>query len=163
MPDGLYEVDALAWAETQASLLRRLVAGERVNELVDWANVIEEVNDVGLSELHSCESLLQQAMVYALKLHAWPNSHAVSHWRGEMGTFVDQVSLRLAPSMRQRIDLARLYTAAVKRVLTASDSSGIARAVPPECPFRFDTLLAGDLEPLLAEIEDARRANQPTP
>ena len=27
MPDGLYEVDALAWSERQAGLLRRLAAG----------------------------------------------------------------------------------------------------------------------------------------
>ncbi len=49
MPDGLYERDVLSWAEQQAALLRRLVAGERVNGTVDWANVIEEVQDVGLS------------------------------------------------------------------------------------------------------------------
>ena len=37
MPDGLYDRDALAWAEQQAELLRRLAAGERVNDAVDWA------------------------------------------------------------------------------------------------------------------------------
>ena len=61
MPDGLYERDALAWAERQADLLRRLAAGERLNEPVDWPNVIEEVQDVGLSELRACKRLLRQA------------------------------------------------------------------------------------------------------
>ena len=42
MPDGLYERDALAWAERQADLLRRLAAGERLNEPVDRPNVIGE-------------------------------------------------------------------------------------------------------------------------
>ena len=55
MPDGLHERDALAWAETQADLLRRLAAGELV-QAIDWPNVIEEVQDVGLSKLRCCES-----------------------------------------------------------------------------------------------------------
>ena len=53
MPDGLYERDALAWAERQAALLRRLASGERLNETVDWPNVIDEVEDVGLSDLRA--------------------------------------------------------------------------------------------------------------
>ncbi len=47
MPDGLHERDALAWAEQQATLLRRLAAGERINDAVDWPWVIEEVEGVG--------------------------------------------------------------------------------------------------------------------
>jgi hypothetical protein len=47
MPDDLYDRVALAWSEHQAGLLWR---GERVNE-VDWEHVIEEIEDVGLSEL----------------------------------------------------------------------------------------------------------------
>ena len=42
MPDDLYSRDILAWSIAQAERLRRMAAGERVNDL-DWANVIEEV------------------------------------------------------------------------------------------------------------------------
>ena len=70
MPNDLYCRDALAWAEQQATLLHRLAAGERLNEAVDWPNVIDEVQDVGLSELRACQSLLQQATTHLLKLHA---------------------------------------------------------------------------------------------
>ncbi len=59
MPEGLYKQDILSWAERQSELLRRLAAGEHVNEAVDWAHVIEELRDVGLSELRACESLLR--------------------------------------------------------------------------------------------------------
>ena len=59
-----------------------MAAGERLNEAVDWANVIEEVRDVGLSELRTCQSLLQQAMVHLLELHAMPDARAAAHWRG---------------------------------------------------------------------------------
>lgn len=62
MPNGLYERDALAWSDQQADLLRRIAAGERLNEAVDWPNVIEGAQDVGLYGLRACESLIQQAM-----------------------------------------------------------------------------------------------------
>ena len=78
MPDGLYEQDALAWSERQADLLRRVAAGDELDEAVDWPNVIDEVLDVGRSELHGCESLLQQAILHLLKRHLWPDSPAVA-------------------------------------------------------------------------------------
>jgi hypothetical protein len=62
-----YESDILLWSERQAQLLRRLAAGERVNDLVDWENVIEEVESVGSEQLHAVESLLLQALVHMLK------------------------------------------------------------------------------------------------
>ncbi len=61
MPDDLYQRDALAWAEHQAALLRRLARGERLNEMVDWSNVIEEVEDVGPSELRAWSGSLATA------------------------------------------------------------------------------------------------------
>ena len=44
---NLYDTDAVTWAKQQAALLRRLAAGERVNDQVDWENVVEEIEDVG--------------------------------------------------------------------------------------------------------------------
>jgi Domain of unknown function DUF29 len=60
--------------------------GERVNE-VDWANIAEEIEGVGLSELHSVEGFLNLIRVYLLKLHAWPDSEASRHWCGEIVAF----------------------------------------------------------------------------
>ena len=53
----LYEEDVLLWSEQQAALLRRLAAGERVNEQIDWENVIDEVESVGSEQLHAVEIL----------------------------------------------------------------------------------------------------------
>ncbi|HYZ62510.1 MAG TPA: DUF29 family protein, partial [Acetobacteraceae bacterium] len=60
----LYEQDVLEWSERQADLLRRHAAGERLNEKPDWANIIEEIEDVGSERLHSVESLLVQALAH---------------------------------------------------------------------------------------------------
>ena len=46
----LYDDDILEWSEQQAALLRRVAAGERLNDASpDWANIIEEVESVGLN------------------------------------------------------------------------------------------------------------------
>jgi hypothetical protein len=63
LPEGqvmsdLYDTDILLWSERQAELLRRSAAGERVNDgELDWPNIVEEIADVGRSELRSCRSL----------------------------------------------------------------------------------------------------------
>ncbi|MGI4977420.1 MAG: DUF29 domain-containing protein [Janthinobacterium lividum] len=152
MPDGLYERDALAWAERQAALLRRVAAGELVNDAVDWAHVIEEVADVGLSELRACRSLLRQALVHLLKLHAAPGSQAAAHWRGELAGFLTDARDAFSPSMRQRIDLAELYADALYRTKDGDrDGPG---SPPGACPFLLDDLLAvrPDVEALLARL-----------
>ena len=154
MPDGLYERDALAWAEQQAGLLQRLAAGERVNDAVDWANVIGEVQDVGLSELRACRSLLLQAMVHLLKLHAWPGSRSVGHWRDKALAFLDDAEQRYAESMRQRVEFGALYARALRRARAAEDTSGAPRPLPDECPFGLDELLGGNLAVLEAGVRD---------
>ena len=157
MPDSLYEHDALAWADHQAALLRRLAAGEGVNEAVDWPNVIEEVQDVGLSELRGCRSLLRQALMHLLKLHAWPGSSAASHWHDEVGAFLADAEDQFTPSMRQRIDLGKLYGKALHLARTATDAAGEPRRLPETCPFTLDELLAvqPDVAALVAKLDQA--------
>ena len=152
MPDDLYDRDILAWSEHQATLLRRLAAGERLNETVDWANVIDEVETVGRSELHGCENLLQQATVHLLKQHAWPTSRSAAHWRAETRGFLAQARRYFSPSMRQRIDLAGIYRDASEQVRDTVDDAGAARLLPDLCPFTLDELLDGDVPGLIAKL-----------
>ena len=79
----VYDTVILTWSDQQADLLRRLAAGERVNDQVDWANVIEEVQDVGISILKSCRSQLRTAILHRLKTMAWPDTSYVAHWESE--------------------------------------------------------------------------------
>ena len=117
MPDDLYERDILVWSEKQASLLRRLARGEGVNEAIDWDHVIEEVEDVGASELHGCQSQLSQALLHLLKLAAEPGSQAAAHWTSEVIGFLAGARRRFSPGMRQRLELDELYdTGAVPQV-----------------------------------------------
>ena len=152
---GLYERDALAWAEQQAALLDRMAAGERLNEPVDWPNVIEEVRDVGLAQLTACRSLLRQAMLHMLKLYVWPDSPAASHWRSEVRTFLVDAEDRFTPSMRQRIDLDELYAKGLYLMHEEMNSSNRARPLPETCPFTLDELLGAqpDVFALVTKLE----------
>ena len=82
----------------QATLLRRLAAGERVNDRdLDWANLGEEIEAVGRGELRAFESLLTQAIVHRLKQECWPDSA-----RSRTGTARKSASGRRRP-MRSRL------------------------------------------------------------
>jgi Domain of unknown function DUF29 len=112
----LYDTDILLWSEHQRDLLKRLAAGEAVNEVPDWPNIIEEIESVGSEQLHAVVSLLRQALIHMLKAEAWPLSREVPHWQAEARRFRGDAADRFAPSMRQRIDLAKLYRRALRAV-----------------------------------------------
>jgi uncharacterized protein DUF29 len=154
MPEDLFERDPLIWAERQADLLRRLAAGEGVNDTVDWPNVIEEVRDVGLSEPQACQSPLVRALAHLLKLRAWPDSPAAGYWRGETAALLADARRGFTPSMRQRIDLADLYADALHEVEVGADNAIEPCSLPRACPFTLDDLLTGrpNLAGLVAQL-----------
>jgi Domain of unknown function DUF29 len=149
MPDDLYDRDALAWSERQAALLRRVARGERVND-VDWDHVVEEIEDVGLSQLNAVQSYFRQMLAHLLKLHGWPDSDACDHWRNEVATFQVDAIARYAPSMRHRIDLARLYELAQRQIAPMRRSDHAAVSAPADCPVTIDQLLTASVEDLEA-------------
>jgi hypothetical protein len=140
MPDSLYDTDVLVWSEHQADLLRRLAKGERLNETIDWENVIEEVESVGRSELNGCQSLLRQALIHLLKLSLEPDCDAAAHWRGEVDTFLADARRYASPSIRQRIDVAALYAEALSRLRSEARGNRDPR-LPGSCPLSLDNLL----------------------
>jgi hypothetical protein len=138
----LYDSDIVIWSEQQAALLRRVAAGDRINDAtLDWPNIIEEIESVGNEQVRAVESLLFQAFLHELKAMAWPQAADVAHWRAEARVFRAQASLRFAPSMRQKIDIARLYSRAV-RVLPELIDGQPPLAVPPRPLATLDELLA---------------------
>ncbi|MBC7799586.1 MAG: DUF29 domain-containing protein [Gemmatimonadaceae bacterium] len=152
MPDP-YDTDILTWAEHQAALLRRLAAGERVNDAIDWPNVIEELETVGRSELKAVESLLIQAFVHLIKLQANPDSIDADHWADETDTFLANAKRAFTPSMRQRIDLDDLFADASGRVRRRLASPPV-RPLPETCPYTLDDLLVPepDIDALTARL-----------
>ena len=129
-----YDTDVLTWSERQAELLRRVAAGERINEQVDWQNVIEEIESVGRSELRTVESHLVQALLHDLKAEAWPLSRDAPSWRADAW---------YTPSMAQRVDVTKLYRRALSHMPETIDNMA-PLPVPEVCPLTLDELLSGE-------------------
>jgi Domain of unknown function DUF29 len=138
-----YDADILSWSEHQAALLKRLADGERVNDQVDWPNVVEEIESVGRSQLAAVRSLLIQALVHDLKAEAWPLSRDVPTWRADARGFRQDAADNFSPSMRQYLDVSALYAKALRRLPETMDGQP-PLPVPEVCPVTLDELLATD-------------------
>lgn len=150
----IYDLDALVWSEQQGGLLRRMAEGERLNEAIDWPNVIEEIESMGRSEIHRCDSFLEQLMFHLLKLHVWRDSPAAEHWQEEAHSFQHQAQMAFTASMRQRLCLQLDYKRALRSVYYAAQERGEAAPdLPKECPFALDALLGDDFAPLLKALD----------
>ena len=161
MPDDLYERDILAWSVHQAALLRRITSGERVND-VDWAHVVEEIEDVGLSELNAVRSYLRQILVHLLKLHGWRDLSACRHWRSQIVAFQADMQQRFAPSMRQRIDLQAVYERARMQIEPLRYGAPAAAPAPVACPVTLDALLTKPCDALEGPFRAAHPDGQAT-
>jgi hypothetical protein len=155
---SLYDADFLLWSEQQAELLRRLAAGERVNDAVDWPNLIEEVGDLGRSEFRAVESLLDVGLRHLVLAYAAPRPEPVAHWRAEAQAALSRAARQVTPSMVPRLDLGDLWRGACDVAATKlADTGGLARPLPETCPFTAAELLSRhpDLDALLARIGNA--------
>ena len=160
---SLYDADILLWSEQQADLLRRLARGERVNDAVDWENLIEEVGDVGRSEFNSVASLLEVGLTHLLLAHGSRRPEPVAHWRSEAITALAGAARRYAPSMGQRIDLSEIWTVALAAAREKLALDGGPASPPPyACPFAVGDLIRRppDLDALLARL--ASNASSPS-
>jgi hypothetical protein len=141
--NDLYEADVLLWSEQQAALLRRMGAGDRVNDQVDWENVAEEIESVGRSQLSAVRSHIVQALLHDLKAEAWPVAREAPHWRSEARRARLDAAEAYVPSMHQRINLAELYAKAL-RIMPETIDGTPPRPVPAQFPVTLDELLADE-------------------
>ena len=138
----LYEADVFEWSQHQAALLRRRAAGELVHEAeLDWPHIAEEIESVGKEQLHAVESFLLQALLHDLKAEAWPLTSCVEGWRADARRFRIEAAARFTASMRQRVDLAKIYRRALKAMPDRIDGQP-PLPVPDTCPVTLGELLA---------------------
>jgi hypothetical protein len=77
-----YDTDVYAWSLRQGALLRRLAAGERVNDAdIDWPNIAEEIETVGRSERGAVASCIRTIIEHLMKLQASPATDPRPGWR----------------------------------------------------------------------------------
>ena len=141
MPDDLHDRDILEWSVIQADRLRRLRMGERPNDL-DWDNLIDEIKDVGRSELRATTTLLARALEHLLKLAARPGADPERHWRAEALVLLQDARRAFSPSMAEHIEVSGLYAEAVSTVSGLRIAGRAPHAVARMCPFTLGKLLS---------------------
>jgi hypothetical protein len=136
-----YDTDILLWSARQAELLRQHTVGARENDAIDWPNIIEEIESVGNEQRFAVTSLLRQALIHMLKAEAWPLSRDAPNWRADAIDFRTQAADRYAPSMRQRLELDRIYRQALRAIPETVDGQP-PLPLPDVCPVTLDELLS---------------------
>lgn len=101
----LHETDVVAWSERQSALLRRVAAGEQVNEHIDWANIIDEVETVGRSERAALQSHIAVVIEHLIKLQASPATEPRNGWKESVlrARSVIEANLEDNPSLRRAV------------------------------------------------------------
>ena len=114
---GEYDADIRLWSERQAALLRRVGAGEKVNDQVDWANVAEEIESLGQSERRRLASHVRTVLEHLAKLEASPATESRSGWQDTV--------------LRSRLDIQDLLEASpsLRPTLAAVVSQQLPRAL----------------------------------
>jgi len=142
----LYEEDVETWAELQVAALRRLAQTKGPwSNVIDWENVIEEIDDWS-SDRRAAQSLLRNAFAHYLKICADPESLSVRRWRIDATDFLSQAQAKLRPAMRARIDLDRVWLKARQAAANALQEfeRELPASVPRRCPFTFDEIVEMD-------------------
>jgi hypothetical protein len=127
----LYGDDILLWSERQAELLRRMAAGERVNDQVDWENVAEEIESVGRSQEQELANRVLTVLDHLLRLQASPAVDPRRGWRSTIVRSRAEIDRLLKRNRTLRESLA---TVIAEEMPTAREIAALALAEYGETP-----------------------------
>lgn len=163
----LYQSDILAWSEQQSGALRELATRRDLPNALDLAHVVEEIEDVGQSELNAVKSFIRLVLGHAIKCWADPDAPSVRHWLVEIGNWQNELADRLSPSMRNRIDLEMLWARAMRQAgLELAEQDRLTPGVTDRlallagtCPVALDDILSDPANPaaLIARLGQGDR------
>ncbi|HEV8033042.1 MAG TPA: DUF29 domain-containing protein [Stellaceae bacterium] len=139
-----YDEDFYAWTQEQAELLRRV--RPRANGL-DVEHIAEEIEDLGKSELHACQSLCEHIIEHLLKLEYSGLDEPARHWRQETVEWRLQLARKLTRAILAQINLDERYRYALRLLRPFGDDvPELMTRVPAECPYSLDQILGSGEE-----------------
>ena len=106
-----YDEDFYAWTQEQAELLRRV---RPADNRIDAELIAEEIEDLGKSELHACQSLCEHIIEHLLKLEYSGLDEPADHWRREITEWRLQLEKKLTRSLVAKLDLDGRYRSALR-------------------------------------------------
>ena len=148
---SLYQTDYYAWTRQQAAELRRLAAA-RANTTLDLANLAEEVESLGTSQLSGVKSQVRRVIEHLLKLEYSPGAKPRGGWRRTILEARDEISDDLTAALRRDAEaaLGLLYEQSRRRARAALNEHGdrdAAKSLPATCPYSFDQIVSHDWYP----------------
>lgn len=139
-----YDSDLVVWSEHQAELLRRMGAGERVNDLVDWANVAEEIESLGRSDKRELRSRIATILEHLIKLQVSPAIEPRTGWQETIVRARNELELLIEESPSLRPMIPEAINEQLPRAVRSA-AVGLRRygepAVPPDLTFTPDQVL----------------------
>jgi hypothetical protein len=162
--NSLHDRDIYAWTEQQADALRNLSRSR--NDLpsdLDLPNLAEEIEDLGVSELNAVRSYIRLILVHLVKAISVPEAAPIAHWQEEVVNWQSELLQRITPAMKTRIDMPRIWQAALRQSGKALKAHGrdlpqglAALGAVGDSPVALDDLCSEDFEfeRILAELTD---------
>jgi len=145
-PDAdLYETDYYRWLEEQAELLR-----EGRIEDIDVANLIEEFEELAVSERASVESHAETIVEHLLKLQYSPAERPRRGWRLTVTRHRGRLSKRLTATLRTHLEgsLGDAFKDARRAAIIGLEVDRVpADQLPAACPYSLDQILDPDWLP----------------
>ena len=138
-----YDEDFYGWTQQQADLLK---AGHLLE--ADLANIIEEIETLGRSELSALRSSYRLVALHLLKLMFQP-SHSTDSWHvtivRERGAIEDLLLDNPGLRPKRAVSLDRAYPAARREA--ASETKLPLTTFPARCPFTLEAIESHDFWP----------------
>ena len=138
-----HDKDVYGWAVHTAQLLR----DKKMNE-VDFDGIVEELEEMGISNKHALISRLTLVISHLLKWQFQPNM------RGHSWTYTIRAQRKKAsyvlddnPSLKSKLDeiIAKAYKVAIDE---ATDQTGLdEKTFPAQCPYTFDQIMNDEFYP----------------
>lgn len=135
--NSLYESDFYTWSLQQTKLLR-----EKSYDQVDWANLIEEIEDLGRSEYRALVSAIEQLCLHLLKWQ-YQKYYRSPSWRQSIDKQRIQLERLLDenPGLKSRISEALTKGYKYGRKLAIKETF-LSEAVFPEvCTYEWKQLI----------------------
>ena len=140
---SLYETDFVGWVETTAMQLRA-----QNYTSVDWANLIEEIEDMSRRERKSLKSNLVVILLHLLKWQYRPDARSGS-WKSSIREHRRRINddLKDSPSLVPFLQevFSECYLSACEQ---AADETDLPPATfPPGCPYTTEQVLNSEYLP----------------
>ncbi|MGI0479300.1 DUF29 domain-containing protein [Geminocystis sp. CENA526] len=136
-----YENDFYGWTQQQVKFLRN----KEIN-LLDWANIAEEIEAMGKSEKRELESRLEVLIMHLLKWQYQPNLRSRS-WQ----LTIKEERLRLEKLLKENPSFKAILEDTKEKiyplaVISAEKETGLSY-FPESCPYLLINILSRDFLP----------------